>query len=107
MKRLSPDREIKGTETTPVEPLCESPQRKADVDEKWQEDPGDLLSIEADLEAGGTYRKKTSSVLQEIKKKISATVTKDVQISKKVEFKRRPWTVIIAVAARKRNKDSI
>lgn len=72
MKILSPDREIKGTETTPVEPLCEqSPQRKADVDEKWQEDPGDLQSIEADLEAGGTYRKKTSSVLQEIKKKRS------------------------------------
>lgn len=72
MKRLSLDREIKGTYTTPVEPLCEqSPQRKADVDKKLQEDPGDLLSIEVDLEAGGTYRKKTSSVLQEIKQERS------------------------------------
>lgn len=44
MKRLHPEREVKGTEKTPVEPSCEkSPLRKADVDEEWQEDPGELL----------------------------------------------------------------
>lgn len=86
MKRLHPEREVKGTEKTPVEPSCEkSPLRKADVDEEWQEDPGELLFEEIDVEAGRTYRKKTSPVLPGIKKrKISATITKDLQILEKV-----------------------
>lgn len=82
-KRLHPDREMKGKERTPIKPSCEKfPPRKADVEEEWQEYPCELLFEEVDLEAGRTHRKK---VLPGIKKRrISATVTKDVQISGKV-----------------------
>jgi hypothetical protein len=59
----------------------EKPQsRQVEDKEDWQEDPGELLFEEVDLEAGRTHRKKTSPVLPGIKRRntsVSETTTND------------------------------
>uniref|UniRef100_K1RKH9 Uncharacterized protein n=1 Tax=Magallana gigas TaxID=29159 RepID=K1RKH9_MAGGI len=74
---MHPSREIKGKYKVPVEqPGEKSLSRKVDVEENWHEDIGELLFEEVDLEA----EKKTLQVLTGVKKrKISATLHKDVQ----------------------------
>lgn len=58
MERLLPNREMKGTYKEPVkQPGEKSLSRKADVEENWHEDIGDLLFEEVGLEAGVTKSK--------------------------------------------------
>lgn len=100
---------MKSTDKVPVkQPGEESRSRKVDVEEIWHEDIGYVLFEELNLEA----RKKTSPMLLGSKKKppqISATVTKDLLTSDKVEgqttvfllLKERPCIISIVLVARK------
>lgn len=82
MKRLHPSQETTNKNESSVEPSCEkSPSTQADGEEEWQEDPGELLFEEVNVEAGRTHRKKTSPVLPGVKRK-SATISETVTIDR-------------------------
>ena len=88
VKRLHPSQEMTEKNETSKKQSFEKPQsRQVEDKEDWQEDPGELLFEEVDLEAGRTHRKKTSPVLPGIKRRntsVSETTTKDFLIVEEV-----------------------
>ncbi|XP_062606080.1 uncharacterized protein LOC134267893 [Saccostrea cucullata] len=72
VKRVHPNQETTYQNKTP---------KQVEDEEDWRKDPGQLLFEDVDLEAGRTYRKKTSPVLPGIKRRnasVQETVTKDL-----------------------------
>ena len=81
VKRLHPSQEMTEKNESSKKQSCEKSQsRQVEDEDDWQEDPGELLFEEVDLEAGRTHRKKTSPVLPGLKRRspsASETMTKD------------------------------